>query len=348
MYLAIDLPHAARWLVVLCLAMPCVPTLAAQEQSPTPSAAATDAPAASNIDHPASSGPARTTVVSDETADYRIGARDVLDVKVEDAPELSRSYEVTAAGTLNVPFAGVVTALGKTPEELALEIAEKLRGSYLKNPIVVVTMRQFVSRVILIQGAVKSPGSYQIEGSPSLVRLLAVAGGLNDNHGSKAFVLRAKVEVPGSGAPSGDRDFDIITVSLAGLYRGDDLANVRLRPGDIVHVPPADLFYVAGEVRAPGSFSLKDGTTLRQAISLAQGTTSHAASSRGIIFRDDPRTGKRTSLNVDISKVMRGDADDIAIEANDIVVVPNSRAKTVGNAILSALGFNALRVPLPY
>ena len=41
-----------------------------------------------------------------------------------------------------------------------------------------------------------------------------------------------------------------------------------LEPGDTVNIPPTDVFFVAGEVNQPGSFPLKDGTTLRQAISL--------------------------------------------------------------------------------
>jgi protein involved in polysaccharide export with SLBB domain len=73
-----------------------------------------------------------------------------------------------------------------------------------------------------------------------------------------------------------------------------------------VNIPPAKVFFVAGEVRAPGQFQLKEGTTLRQAISLAQGTTFKAPLNNGVIFRDDPETGKREEIRVDISQVMSG------------------------------------------
>jgi len=39
--------------------------------------------------------------------------------------------------------------------------------------------------------------------------------------------------------------------------------------------------------------------------------------------------------------VMKGKKDDVPIMANDIVIVGNSRAKTVGNAILKAFGMSA-------
>ncbi len=316
---------------------------AARAQTQTPDAGPESAPAP-----PASrgGGSARPTVVADDAGDYRVGARDVISVTIDDWAELSRSYEVTAGGTFLMPYAGRITAVGKTQEELAEEIATKLRGTYLKEPVVTVRVIQFTSRTVMVQGAVKSPGPFQIEGNPSVVRVIAVAGGLVDNHGSKAFVLRPKATPEGATADAGgDTDFDIMSVNLSQLYRGDEKNNVRLQPGDILHIPPADVFYVAGEVRTPGSFPLKDGTTLRQAISLAQGTTPNAARSRGMIFRDDPTTGKRTSVNVDVSKVMHGEVADIPISANDIIVIPNSKGKAFRNALLNAFTGSILRVP---
>ena len=41
---------------------------------------------------------------------------------------------------------------------------------------------------------------------------------------------------------------------------------------------------------------------------------------------------------------MNGKQEDVAINANDIVIIPNSRSKLVGAAILSAFGFNPLRI----
>src|SRR4029077_13338824 len=100
--------------------------------------------------------------------------------------------------------------------------------------------------------------------------------------------------------------YELIKVNINGLLRGNFDQNLTILPGDIVHIPQTDMFFVAGEVNAPGSFVLKDGTTLRQAISLAQGMSFNAAGDRGIIFREDPTTGKRSELKVDIPSVMNG------------------------------------------
>ena len=70
-------------------------------------------------------------------------------------------------------------------------------------------------------------------------------------------------------------------------------------------------------------------------------STFNAALGNGVIFRQDEATGKRQEIAVDIGAVMKGRKEDIHIAANDIVIVPNSRAKTIGNSILKALGMGA-------
>lgn len=291
---------------------------------------------------PAASPASNILVSSDE--DYHIGPRDVLDVQVEDAPELSGAFNVTARGSFLMPYLGRVTAVGKTPDEIARLITEGLRGRYLKDPRVSVAVKQYNSRSFFIQGAVRSPGVYQIENSASLLKLIILAGGLTDQHGSTAFIIREMKTTQDdqeSGAEPAEK-YEMLKININGLLRGHFDQNVTIEPGDIVNIPPTDVFFVAGEVTAPGSFPLKPGTTLRQAISLARGLTFAAAKNRGIIFREDPETGRRTDIKVDIGDVMSGKGDDIPLMANDIVIVPNSRLKSVGGAILSAFGANVV------
>jgi polysaccharide export outer membrane protein len=297
--------------------------------------------------------------------DYHIGPRDVIEIRVEDAEELSGSFAINADGTFIMKYLRRLKAEGKTPEELATLIEDGLRGRYLKDPQVLVSVKQYHSRTFFIQGSVRRPGVYQIEGRPSLLKLITVAGGLADNYGSSAYVIReikpkkedtSKDNSPASGGQmsqvadhkqtTGQEDedgpeYEFITVNITGLLKGQPEKNMFLEPGDIVNIPPLDIFYVAGEVNSPGSFQLKEGTTLRQAISLAQGTTYNAATSNGIIFRDDAVTGKRQEIKIDINQVMKGKKEDVAIMPNDIIIVPNSKAKSIGNAVLKALGMGA-------
>jgi protein involved in polysaccharide export with SLBB domain len=140
--------------------------------------------------------------------------------------------------------------------------------------------------------------------------------------------------------------YEIIPVNIARFLKGVvGNASLYIKPGDIVNVPPTDVFFVAGEVRKPGDFPLKDGTTLRQALSLAQGTNFEAALGRAVIFREDG--GKRIEIPIDISAIMTNKKPDVSIMPNDVIMVPNSRAKSITGAFLRAFGSNAAHMPIP-
>lgn len=301
-----------------------LPLLAAAQEAPTTAARP---------------GPA---VLASPDEDYRIGAGDVIEITIEDAPELSVNRRISASGTLLMPYLGRLKALDKTPEELEKIIADGLRNRYLRNPLVRVAVVQYNSRSFFIQGAVNHPGVLQVEGKATLLKLITMAGGLAENHGSTAFIIREldKSAETGSTEIIEGANYEMVQANISGLLKGNFAQNVIIQPGDIINIPQRDVFFVAGEVHAPGQFSLKDGTTLRQAISLAQGTTVKAALNRGSIFREDPGTGKRVELRVDVAAVMSGKQEDMIIAPNDVIIVPNSRSKTIGATFLSAFGMN--------
>ncbi|HKX31882.1 MAG TPA: polysaccharide biosynthesis/export family protein [Blastocatellia bacterium] len=320
-------------------------------------------------------------VSSDE--DYQLAPSDVIGVNIEDAPELSGKYRINKSGKIPMKYLGSMEVAGKTPEEVSNLISEGLRGRYLKDPKVYVTVEQYNSRTFFIQGAVKSPGVYVIEGRPSLFKLITIAGGLSENRGSVAYIVRetkvdpekierrragmepdsstdanpaAKSGTPlaqaieemkgGKTAIEGESEYEVLTAQIGGLVRGRFEQNMMVEPNDLVYIPPSDVFFVAGEVRTPGQFPLREGTTLRQAMSLAQGTYFKSATSRGIIFRQDPATGKLTEISVDIASIMSGKKEDLPIMPNDVIMIPNSKVKTVGGALLTALGTSMIyRIP---
>lgn len=298
--------------------------------------------------------------------DYKIGKGDTVEIRIEDAPELSRIYRVSAGGTILLPYIGNVKAEDLTSDELSNEISNGLKGDYLADPNVAVSVKGINSHYFYVQGAVKKSGVYRIEGRPSVLKLITVAGGLTENASSTAFVIKeskeakeAESEKEETSAPNtgeqttGAEDsidfarYELKKVNINGLLRGDSNQNLLVEPGSIVNIPPADVFYVAGEVRAPGSFPLRDGTTLRQAISLAQGTT-FEAKGQGVIYREDFSTGKRQEIRIDTAKVMSGQSEDIPLMANDIIMIPGSRTKSVASALARAFGLSAVRLPGRY
>src|SRR5215470_320655 len=362
---------------LICMAMMGVElTRAGQERPRYYREAAQQAPA------PLPAQPASPNILFSSDEDYRIGASDVLQITVQDAPELSNTVRVNASGLIPVGFLGQMKAVGKTPEELEKQIANGLRGEYLTDPQVSVVVVQYNSRSLFIQGAVKTPGVYIIEGRPSLLKLITMAGGLAENHGSTAFVIReikpqgarasarprtvkttsdAQPEASGSVQPEvavgtaqispadeEDAKYEMRQVNINSLLKGNFGQNLIIQPGDIINIPNGDVFFVAGEVRSPGSFPLKEGTTVRQAVSMAQGLTFKASAGSGVIFREDAATGKRQEIKIDIAQVMSGKKEDIPILANDVVIVPNSRFKSAAGTVLNAFGVNAARLPMAY
>ena len=89
--------------------------------------------------------------------DYVMAPKDVIEVVVEDAPELSKSFQINAAGQISMPFLGKLAVSGQTTEALAKSITDSLRGRYLRDPKVSVFVKQYNSRTFFIQGAVRAP-----------------------------------------------------------------------------------------------------------------------------------------------------------------------------------------------
>lgn len=175
-----------------------------------------------------------------------------------------------------------------------------------------------------IQGAVKNPGVYQIESSPSALKLITLAGGLSDTYGPTAFIVRrprSQTETTESEVDFGS-GYRFIRVDVLGLLKGEFQKDARLEAGDILNIPPTEVFFVAGEVNRVGVFPMREGMTLRQATSLARGVNSRARIEEVVIFRGDPATGKREEIKVHLGEVMSGKAIDVLIRAGDIIVVP--------------------------
>jgi hypothetical protein len=76
--------------------------------------------------------------------------------------------------------------------------------------------------------------------------------------------------------------------------------------------------------------------------------TFNAKGKRGIIFREDLTHGSRQEIRVDISAIVNGKKEDIPLQANDVVIIPNSKTKSIGGMLLQTLGVNSARLPIRY
>jgi polysaccharide export outer membrane protein len=268
-----------------------------------------------------------------EQGEYRIGAHDLLEINVFEAPDLNRSLRVSAGGEISMPLLGAVQSSGLTARELEGTLEVKLR-QYMKDPHVGVFVTTVESHPVSVVGAVKKPGVFQIRGTKTVLEMLSMAEGLADDAGDEVLVMRGAGLHFGSdsASPASGPDDGTIKINLKDLLEsGDPRYNVPVYPGDIVKVTRGGIVYVIGDVKKPGGFVLKSDQymSVLKAIALAEGLNATAAKSRAKIIRTDEKTGQRTEFPIDLGKVLAGKTPDAPLKAADIVFVPNSSGKTV-------------------
>lgn len=112
------------------------------------------------------------------STDYRIGVGDKLNVIVFQVADLSiAGLVVDTSGNIQLPLIGAVSVAGRTPGEVSIDIAGRLSAQYLRNPQVTVTITEAASQKVTIDGAVTTPGVYEMRGTTSLLQAVAMAGG---------------------------------------------------------------------------------------------------------------------------------------------------------------------------
>jgi polysaccharide biosynthesis/export protein len=111
-----------------------------------------------------------------ETEPYVIAPNDLLDLRVFQEPDLSNeNLRVDDTGRFQMPLIGDVYAAGRTPAELAAEIATRLRERYIVNPQVVISVAKGAVQFITVEGHVNKPGVYEISRNYTLLSAIARA-----------------------------------------------------------------------------------------------------------------------------------------------------------------------------
>ena len=248
--------------------------------------------------------------------DYRIGAKDLIEIKVFELPELNQTVRVAEDGSITMSLLGKVTVAGLTAQELEKRLASVLGEKFTKGDAhVTVFIREF--QKVAVIGAVGKPGMYELVGPTSLLMIIAQAGGLTAQAMSDLYIYRQGEE--GKQTRISIRLEDLI-------MKGNQDLNILLQPKDVIAVP-LDLtqnVFVYGEVRNPGAipFLTSKKITLLQAIAQAGGTTEWAKRSSVIIKRKDKKTGKEMKIPVNLKRIISGRLADIILEEGDVVIVP--------------------------
>lgn len=238
---------------------------------------------------------------------YPLGPGDELELEVVGEATMSGIFRVGPDGAVEVPFAGRVPVAGFTVEEASRALTAHLGSTVLRRPQVVLRVARAASREVEVSGGVSKPGMYPLADGVVTVRALVVrAGGLVD-----LSVTRAEIHRDGV---NGTRS--VLEVDLERIYNGEPSADVPLQPRDRLYVPPPASVYVDGQVAKPGALAYRDGMTILQAIAQAGSATSTAKTKGVYILRGNEK------IDVNVKRIQRGDAPDVALRPNDRIVVP--------------------------
>ncbi|HTL70704.1 MAG TPA: polysaccharide biosynthesis/export family protein [Candidatus Eisenbacteria bacterium] len=260
--------------------------------------------------------------MSADSSQDRIEANDRLRIKVYKEKDLSGVFTVSKEGNISYPLLGDIHVEGLTGEELRAFLADSLGQDFIVNPQVQVDFIASTKKQISILGEVSKPGNYILSSNSTLVRFISQVGGFSPEAAADS------VKVMRSDAEGKKTSF---TVDVGEIMAGQK-EDFKLEPGDLVYVERVqrqakeaveaakEQVTVLGQVTRPGNYIFTPGQTLVRLIGQAGGFTAVASIGNVRIVR---QTGNKV-FYVDAGAILSGRANDVPLEANDLVVVQES------------------------
>jgi polysaccharide export outer membrane protein len=155
-------------------------------------------------------------------------------------------------------------------------------------------------------------------GTQTLLQVIALAGSLTEEAGDEIIVLRKNL----------DGKDQSVRISIDDLMRmGDASLNIPLQSEDIITVPPDRevTIFVHGRVNKPGAITVRRSKipTLQRAIAHAGGFAEGSSKGSVILTRMSDE-GKEIRIKVNVKDIINGKREDIQLQENDVIYVPES------------------------
>src|SRR5712664_1921037 len=114
-----------------------------------------------------------------ELSSYKLGSGDMISVRVLGEDDLRREkVRLSDAGTLSFPVLGEIQVKGMTVGALEDYITKGLKGRYLLNPQVTVSIEEY--RNFYVNGMVEKPGGYPFSPGLTVRKAITLAGGFKE------------------------------------------------------------------------------------------------------------------------------------------------------------------------
>ena len=277
-----------------------------------------------------------------------IAADDVLEVNVlaglnpKDNPPTMQP-RVSKNGMISLPEVGDVNVAGLDLESAESAIATAcVQRQIYRRPHVTVSMKRQATNRVMVAGAVKNQGYYNLpRGSSDMLSAIVAAGGLADDAGTNVEVRNPSIGVVRSdriaqelGSPSDMRHVGYSQPLPAGQRSGPTMIKVDLvsatkngqaaallGDGSIVTVERRDpeSIQVLGLVNKPGEIKYPIGTDLRLLDAISQaGWTSNQGANKVYVIRNTPR---QIVIEASLREAKRNSNENIRLAPGDVVSV---------------------------
>jgi polysaccharide biosynthesis/export protein len=256
---------------------------------------------------------------------------DILAVHFLGSPDLDLPQTpVDRSGRVHLPLVGDVLVAGRTLSEAETMVQSSL-ARFDRSPHVSINLVESRGRVVAVVGAVEHPGNIALVGDARLADVLASAGGAR---------MPGPAPTVGAEPVTQAGDLDGARVVRAGTplpidfrraMSGDLRHNVRVRPGDVIYVPPilAGRVAVLGSVNRPRALSWRPELRLTEALAEAEGLARYADD-------DDVRVLRGGYANphiyaVSAKDLFAGVRKDVVLAPGDVVYVSQHWFGSVGD-----------------
>jgi protein involved in polysaccharide export with SLBB domain len=121
-------------------------------------------------------------------SNYRLGSGDKISITVFDEKELSlEKIRLSDAGTISYPMLGEIKVLGLTVSQLENLVASQLKGRYLVDPKVTVSIDEY--RQFYVSGFVKTPGGFPFQPGLTVLKAVSLAGGFHERANKSKVIV---------------------------------------------------------------------------------------------------------------------------------------------------------------
>lgn len=155
-----------------------------------------------------------------------VGANDVFTMQIVGEKDLPEEYQVASDGTVDLPYIHRLHVEGLEPQQIAALIRQRLmKAQILKDPSVIVSIKEYRSKKVTVLGQVQKPGSFPMTPGLTLLQAISLSGGFTSIAKTAAVNLTRK-------SKSGSKT---VVISVDSITDGRS-SDIPLQAGDVIFV----------------------------------------------------------------------------------------------------------------